>query len=46
MLTNQSNFEALEKQLAKDALEEALKKLHKEITGEIESHNALVIPGA
>ena len=32
----ESNFEALEKQLAKDALEKALKDLHGEITREID----------
>lgn len=31
----ESNFDALEKQLAKDALEKALKELHGEITREI-----------
>jgi len=31
-----SNFDALEKQLAKDALDKALKDLHGEITREIE----------
>ena len=36
MPQNESNFEALEKQLAKDALEKALKDLHGEITREIE----------
>lgn len=33
-----SNFDALEKQLAKDALEKALKDLHDEITREIEKN--------
>lgn len=36
MSTDESNFETLEKQLAKDALEKALTDLHGEITGEIE----------
>ncbi len=35
MLTDKSNFETLEKQLAKDALEKALKDLHVEINNEI-----------
>ena len=38
MTTDESNFETLEKQLAKDALEKALKDLHDEITGEIENN--------
>lgn len=36
MLQTTSNFDTLEKQLAKDALEKALKDLHGEITREIE----------
>lgn len=35
MPTDESNFETLEKQLAKDALEKALKDLHDEINNEI-----------
>ncbi|OJW50258.1 MAG: hypothetical protein BGO67_02725 [Alphaproteobacteria bacterium 41-28] len=35
MSTDESNFETLEKQLAKDALEKALKDLHDEINNEI-----------
>jgi len=35
-----SNFDALEKQLAKDALEKALKDLHGEITREIEKNKS------
>ena len=38
MRQNASNFDALEKQLAKDALEKALKDLHGEITREIEKN--------
>jgi len=36
-----SNFDALEKQLAKDALEKALKDLHSEITREIERNKTI-----
>ena len=35
-----SNFDALEKQLAKDALGKALKELHGEITREIERNKS------
>lgn len=38
MSNDESNFEALEKQLAKDALEKALKALYGEITKEIEAN--------
>lgn len=38
MSNDDSDFEALEKQLAKDALEKALKDLHHEITKEIENN--------
>jgi len=38
MPTNESNFEALEKQLAKDALNKTLKDLHGEIHKEIENN--------
>jgi hypothetical protein len=40
MSKNNSNFQDLEKQLAKDALEEALKNLHGEITKDIEKNKA------
>jgi F0F1-type ATP synthase membrane subunit b/b' len=40
MPTINSHFEDLEKQLAKDALEEALKELHGEITKDIEKNKA------
>ena len=38
MAKDDSDFEALEKQLAKDALEKALKDLHGEITKEIDNN--------
>ena len=40
MIQSTSNFDALEKQLAKDALEKALKELHGEITSEIERNKS------
>jgi hypothetical protein len=40
MSKNDSSFQDLEKQLAKDALEEALKDLHGEITKDIEKNKA------
>ena len=41
MLENHSNFQDLEKQLAKDALEKALMDLHGEITKDIDKNKAV-----